>query len=284
MLTAALELGGTHASTGLVAVGRGAPALHDQQRAQLDSRATLDRVLASLDDTCAAVIAPGRPWAIALPGPFDYTHGIGGRHTDGKFHAFADVDLRALLTERWQASRISFCNDAHAFAAGAWDAYGRPVRLFAMTLGTGIGSAFLHAGRLADDPELPAELYREPQPDGRSLEDHFGPRALVDRHNLSGHTTVGSFRDLAALARKNVSVRRMVTAHMTGLVDALAPWWRGFRPEIIVIGGSVCHAWDIFGTTIRERVTHHLGNEVRVQAVTDTESVSLVGAVIAGTL
>lgn len=282
MLTAALELGGNHASAGLVGLARAVPALHDQHHRRLDARAPLPDLLAELDAACASLIAPGRPWAIAIPGPFDYATGRGGRHTAGKFNAFAGVDVGALLTRRWQAASVRFCNDAHAFGVGAARAYGHPGRVFAMTLGSGIGTAFIEAGHPCGDPRLPGELYREPLPDGRSLEDAYGPQAAVDRHNLTHPRSVGSFRELAALAREDAGARALVADHMTALVDAVARWWTHFRPEMVVLGGSVCHAWDVFGEAIVARVGGHLGPGVRVRAVTDTPSVALVGAAVLG--
>lgn len=283
MLTAALELGGHHASTGLVGLTSPTVKLHDQQRVAVDSRAPLSELLASLGHVCASLITPGRRWAIALPGPFDYVNGRGGRHTDGKYNAFNGVDLRALLSERWSASHISFCNDADAFGAGAWLYHGMPQRLFAMTLGTGIGSAFITDGRPTQDAALPSELYCETLADGRSLEDTFGPQSVVDRHNLHNPArTVGSFRELADLARQDAAVSDAVATTMSGLADAIAPWLLRFRPETVVFGGSVCRAWDVFGAGITARIGAALGPDVPVRVMSDTETLSLVGATSLG--
>ncbi|GAA1708368.1 ROK family protein [Propioniferax innocua] len=283
MLTAVLELGGSHASAGLVGLSGATPALHDHRHTMLDTRQPLPELLADLDQACEALIVPGRPWVVAVPGPFDYANGIGGRHTDGKFNAFGGVDLRRLLTDRWKASSIRFCNDAHAFGVGAWSLYERPARLFAMTLGSGIGSAFIADGVPSDDPRLPSEIYREPTGDGRSLEGAYGPQAAVDRHNLGGpEQSVGSYKELAALARNDAAARELVVSHMVGLVDVITPWLEHFRPEMMVLGGSVCHAWDVFGASILERVRVNLGPGVAVRAVADTESVALVGGAVFG--
>lgn len=280
MLTAALELGGSHASAGLVATSGSAPALHNHQHLAMDTRVDLPTLLDNLDRACEGLIAPGRPWVVAIPGPFDYENAIGGRHVDGKFRALDGVDVRALLTERWQAGSMSFCNDADAFGAGVWDGYGRPHRLFALTLGSGIGAAFIADGRPVTEG-VPEDLYREPWTDGRTLEDHFGPQSLVDRFNLStDRYNVGSFKELAALARTDAAVRELVVDHMARFVDALNTWWQDFDPDTVVLGGSVCHAWDVFGECIRERVAALRGPDVAVRAVTDTESVALVGAAL----
>src|SRR5688572_21060975 len=85
---------------------------------------------------------------VAVPGPFDYERGISlVRHKLLELHG---VDLRSELAAAlgFAPSSIRFLNDAAAFALGEWwvGAARGHRRAVGITLGTGLGSAFLDAG------------------------------------------------------------------------------------------------------------------------------------------
>ena len=114
-----------------------------------------DAPAAEILDGLAACVAAlgeldGRVLAAAVPGPFDYDAGIGRYRDVGKYEALNGVDVRAGLTERLPSppARITFLNDAQAFGLGEWlTGAGRPyTRVLAITLGTGVGSAFVDDG------------------------------------------------------------------------------------------------------------------------------------------
>lgn len=98
---------------------------------------------------------PGARWGVAVPGPFDYAKGVALFAGVGKFEALYGVDVRAaLLGGLWQRpGDVVFLNDAHAFLAGEWTggaAHGHR-RAVGITLGTGVGSAFLADGLIRED-------------------------------------------------------------------------------------------------------------------------------------
>jgi glucokinase len=180
---AVLEVGGTHVSAAWV--DRDGWQVEQVSRAELDPAADAERLLAGLAAAGARLAAPaGTAWGMAMPGPFDYAGGVAHYTGVGKFEGLAGVDVRSALYERLpeQPGSISFVNDASAFLIGEWligTARGA-TRCAAVTLGTGIGSAFLDRGRVVDSgPDVPpqAEVHLLTHA-GSPLEDWVSRRAL----------------------------------------------------------------------------------------------------------
>ena len=120
--------------------------------------------------------------SVAVPGPFDYA----ARHRPlprvAKFDALNGVDVGAALVERGIKGPIGFTSDAQAFLrgeaiAGAAIGYARAM---GVTLGTGVGSAFLADGVMVDTgPLVPPEGRIDlTTVDGAPLEDTVSRRAL----------------------------------------------------------------------------------------------------------
>ncbi|MDO5499120.1 MAG: hypothetical protein Q4F67_05485 [Propionibacteriaceae bacterium] len=247
--------------------------LSDFSRHPLDSAAPLAGFLATVR-TATRGLNPPQRWAVAIPGPFDYARGIGGVHPAGKLAGLAGVEVRPALAEVLSAAEVAFVNDAAAFAAGQAVTEPGISRLLALTFGSGIGSTFIEGGRPVLDDRVPpgGEVYCLPAGTA-TIESRFGPAALAAARGCD------SFRALSAYAREDAVVADSVRADFVGLADALAPWLVSFAPELVVCGGGVCHAWDLFGEAFTERLRAHAGAGLRVVAVTDTERVALRGAV-----
>lgn len=101
---------------------------------------------------------------IAMPGPFDYENGI-SLMQQGKFIDLYQVHIKEELAERLSVSidQIHFVNDAGAFLEG--EVFGGCVqnetRVFGITLGTGLGTAF-YDGIAATDEDYGILLSERP--------------------------------------------------------------------------------------------------------------------------
>lgn len=268
-----LEIGGSH-----VCVGRVDPVslkLSDFERHPIDSAADSASLTAALGAAVGRLPTPlPHRWAVALPGPFDYRTGFGGHHPAGKFAAWAGRDVGSLLSRLLTADRITIVNDAAAFALGRYSQSRGTTRLVGLTLGSGIGSAFIEAGRPVTDARVPpgGEVYAQPWGPGHTVEARLGPSALA---RASGH---GSFRELAEAARGDAALHRWMIGEFCGLADALAPWLQTFAPQVIACGGGACRAWDLFGEPFTERLAAWCP-QVEVTAEVETERTAMQGAV-----
>jgi glucokinase len=194
------------------------------------------------------------PVSIAVPGPFDYTSGIARYHGVAKFDALNGVDVGKALSARGVTGPIGFTPDAQAFLrgeaiAGAAVGYARAM---GVTLGTGVGSAFLADGVMIDDgPLVPPEGRIDlTTVDGAPLEDTVSRRALLkawrSRASPGNGSADGDVRELADHARAGAPVEAAVVRQaFHALGRAVAPWVTAFRPAVLVVGGGMSAAWDL---------------------------------------
>ncbi|WP_419999218.1 ROK family protein [Streptomyces boninensis] len=301
-----LEVGGTHVVAAMVdleGVGAGvgpgsgdaarfgaAPAVRCQARRALDAAADADTVLGAVL-RCGAELSvpPGAVWGVAVPGPFDYARGIALFEGVGKFDALHGVDVRKVLLHGLpgRPRDVVFLNDAHAFLLGeahAGAAAGHR-RAIGITLGTGVGSAFLADGELrAEGPGVPPEgrvdLLRI---NGRPLEDTVSRRAIVAGY-AAGDTDTGAVVDVLEIAVRaragEESATRILHTTFHTLGATLAPHANAFGATALVIGGSMSRSWDLVASPLRAGLGH---TPVSVQRSTLDAAAPLLGAALAAT-
>ncbi|HET6210540.1 MAG TPA: ROK family protein [Jatrophihabitans sp.] len=279
-----LEVGGTHVTAAWVD-----PAgwqVHGQRRHPLQADASGEQLLVELAAAGAELRAgPGAAWGIAMPGPFDYQAGIARYSGVGKFEGLAGHDVRSALCRLLphRPGSISFVNDASAFLIGEWliGAAAGARRCAALTLGTGIGSAFLDAGRVVDTgptvpPQAEVHLLRHA---GRPLEDWVSRRALRREYARLSPGQQPDVRELAELAR---SGDRLALAVFQRAFDVLGqvvgPWLDRFGADHLVIGGAISGAWDLIEAPLRNGLA--AGSDCRyvIAVAARPELAPLVGA------
>lgn len=251
---AALDVGGSHVSSALVDAGAGA-LIGASHRLELDGAAPAAAIVDALARAGRALpVGDPLAWGVAMPGPFDYSGGVGLFDGVGKFEALRGLDLRGALTARLPGPprEILFVNDADAFTLGEW-AHGAASglrRCTGLTLGTGIGTGWVVDGRIvASGPGLP--------PDGRAhhltiggtpLEEVVSRRAIRRDYQAGNGDADADVRTIAGRARRGEPLARAVLASsMHALGAALAPCFRDFAPDVVVVGGSMARSWDLLG-------------------------------------
>jgi glucokinase len=232
----ALELGGSHVSSALVELESGR--VDRLTRDSLDpgaSRETLLDVLGAAADRVRAAARIG----FAVPGPFDHERGICLIRGLAKLEGLYGVDLGAALD-----LEAEFVNDAEAFLLGeaaAGAACGHD-RALGITLGTGLGSAFLARDELVRDG-------REVPPGGDLHVVPFRGGAVEDVISARG-IRASTGRDpgpLAVLAdRRDAEAVAAYARFGADLAEFLEPWLEAFRPSVVVVGGGIAGAWRHF--------------------------------------
>ncbi|AQA13539.1 hypothetical protein BV401_27015 [Streptomyces malaysiensis subsp. malaysiensis] len=225
-------------------------------------------------------------WGIAVPGPFDYARGIARYHGVGKFASLDGLAVGDLLAPRLnpRPTRLRFLNDASAFALGArLTAHPGSRRLVAITLGTGVGSAFLDRGTIVeDDPRVPPEGRVDLLTvDGRPLEDTVSTRAMTAQYTDRTGCPVDGLRELTArAAADDATARDIITSALHALGGALAPWLTAFEADTVVFGGSITAAWPLIGPPLTAGLSHHTPSLARLtlSARADGEDQALLGA------
>lgn len=288
----AMEIGGTHVAVAMVELDGPAIVPGTHRREPLDAEAEAVAILGVLVGCATRLDAlPGATWGCAIPGPFDYAAGIGRFEGVAKFTSLNGIDVgRGLLAGLPPESRIVFLNDAEAFLIGEWaaGAAGGHDRVAGITLGTGIGSAFLAGGVIVDEgPDVPphGEVHLLTI-DGRPLEETVSRRGILAAHRrLRGSESRLSERapdvhELALMARDGDEVaRRSIHEPLLALGMALAPWLDRFGATAIVVGGSMAASWDLVEPALRSG----LGSSVALLPASRPDEAALLGAAVYAT-
>lgn len=269
-----LEIGGSHVTA--ARVRQSDWSVEIVARSSLDPHAPADQLVADLAAAGRAVLTDGL--RLAMPGPFDYTAGVAWYQGVQKFDALYGVDLRARLAEALDlpGTALRFVNDAEAFAVGEWTAgttRGR-TSCVGVTLGTGVGSAFLREGkaiRAGSDVPPNGELFRVTPP----IEDHMSHRAIVAAYERATGEELPGVREIAERAEsgQRQAIDVLNTAFIA-LAEALSPWLKSFGAEAVVLGGAISGAFDL----TRPAFEAALGIPIPITVTANTEHSAIVGA------
>lgn len=283
----AVEIGGSHVSAALVGATEGKLRHGSLHRRSLSPGGSRDELLNAILSTArAAHPRPAAKWGVAVPGPFDYAHGISRIRGVAKLEGLYGINLREALARALDArpEAIVFLNDADAFLLGeAWAGAARGcARAIGVTLGTGLGSAFLADGLIVDaghgvPPEGRLDLLML---DGAPAEERISGRGLLRGHRLvtGGRMAITNAAELATMARHgDDAALRAFDRLGDDLGRVLAPWLAAFGPECLVIGGSIARAWDLFAPALRRRLPA-LQTSFRCEIARDIEAAALLGA------
>ncbi|GIO33328.1 MULTISPECIES: ROK family protein [Paenibacillus] len=290
----AFDVGGTYVKAGIVGIDGSlfGPLCSFPARSG-DPKEALLQYFTKLVATQGKRIPDGcaiRGVGLAFPGPFDYERGVCLTRGLNKFEALYGVNLKEELTARiaaipelegkWSgAPAVVIENDAALFALGeyAFDAGRSGVRTMYLTIGTGLGSAFLCRGKLIKRGVGVPEggwLYRLPYREG-VLDDYISRRGIVrlaEELGIQGMTSgEEDVKRLAERAYAGEAQAVQLFSHFgERLSEALLPWLRSFRPDSVVIGGQIAKSADLF-------VSDQLGG-VPVRIAADTSISVLRGA------
>ncbi|MFE0417936.1 ROK family protein [Streptomyces tendae] len=283
-----LEIGGTHVTAALVDLSAGT--VHGRPaREPLTPQGGAEEILGRLARAASRLEAPpSATWGVAVPGPFDYAAGVALFQGVGKFDSLYGTDVGAALRARIRPApaALRFVNDADAFGIGehTGGAAAGHARAVCLTLGSGVGSAFLVDGMPVNDgPLVPPEgSAHRLVLDGRPLEETVSRRAIraaYARAQDGDPDDVPDVRGIAARARAGDAPAGTVLAHaFRALGVAMAPWTIRFGAGVLVVGGSISASWDLVVAPLREGLSDGGAAGLRVAPALLPDTASLLGA------
>ena len=252
------DIGGSHISCALIDL--------DHQMILPESRITLPVNNAAKSDEILGVwaeavseailgIEPGELAGVgfAMPGPFDYVNGIALFERVEKYLGLHGVNVSEGLRKILKLSGktpFRYMNDATAFAVGeAWMGEASGVKKsVSITLGTGFGSAFIDDGIPVVDREDTPKMgcvWHLPFKEGIA-DDYFSTRWYVkSMEALTGQIMPG-VREIAEEARRNPLIARLFEEFGSNIGTFLGEWLNHFEAEVLVIGGNMAGAADLF--------------------------------------
>lgn len=221
----------------------------------------------------------------AMPGPFDYVKGVPlFTGENEKYENIYGLNVPQALREYLDLGDnfpIRFINDATAFAIGE-DWVGKAEgarRSLSITLGTGFGSAFMRDGiPVAQGDEVPEQgcLWHVPFEDGIG-DDYFSTRGIVKRYNKKTGKEVRSAKEVAEAALTDEAAKSIFEDFGEKLVVFLKPWFVKFDVEVLVIGGNISRAFDLFSPSLKASLLKD-GLKVRVEISDLKDTASIIGS------
>jgi Transcriptional regulator/sugar kinase len=291
-LAIGVDIGGSHISC--AAVNLAAKRYFPETLAEntLNNHAGADEIIGiwvktieeAIQKTNAAEIAG---IGFAMPGPFDYDRGI-ALFDEGvqKYENLYGLNVAQAIRKQMNLPEdfpIRFINDATAFAI-AEDWIGKSAgtsRSLAITLGTGFGSAFLRNRiPVISGDEVPAMGYVYHLPfEGGNADDYFSTRGLLKRYEMKTGQKLSGVKELAYEAERNQIILGLFSDFGLKLGVFMKPWLQKFGVEVLVIGGNISNAFDLFGASLLSYLKENQ-IQTKVEISELKETASMIGSAV----
>ena len=262
----ALDVGGSSVKSVLVA--RGQRILGSVRVDAIHSQASADQIL----NTLAVIIKSYLQniggvcrIAFAFPGPFDYEQGLSLIQNQDKYDSLYGLYVGAKLREILgiPALEMRFRNDADAAILGEalYGAGAAYSRLLGLTLGTGLGSAFVAEGNLiAEGDNVPPHgwLYSCMFKNQRA-DDLFSTRGLLARLHKRGIDAIDIVSVFEVADEDRAVLAEAFASFGADLGSFLKPFVSTFQADAVLVTGGIAEAWDVFAPSL----SHTLSVPVR---------------------
>ncbi len=275
-----VDIGGTHISAAAVDLDNRTVLAGTEIRAHVDAQGTAEEILKVwfevIEKTTLKVSASLKGIGFAMPGPFDYQGGISLIKNMHKYDSLYGLNIKELLAQRLgiPVSLIQMRNDAEAFVAG--EVMGGAARgvdhAIGITLGTGLGSAKSHFG-ITEDVNRGSSYFK----DGIA-EDYISTRWFLKRYNELTGLKVPGVKELLDKGANDSNVQQLLNEFCTNLALFLQAFIREEGAEVVVVGGSIANAFELFYPQLRQFLPQE-HKKVMIKKAVLGESAALIGAV-----
>ncbi|MGQ8336218.1 ROK family protein [Sunxiuqinia sp. A32] len=222
---------------------------------------------------------------IAMPGPFDYTNGVALFTKDvNKFENLYGVNVAVELKKVLDLPDnvpIRFVNDATAFAIGdAWKGKSsNSKRTIAITLGTGLGVAFIESGiPVLERNDVPPKgcLYHLPYKDSIA-NDYFCTGWFVNEYAKRTGKSAHGVKEIARQTDANPELIEIFNEFGASLAEFLSLWIQRFNADCLVLGGNIARAFELFGPAFSS-VLERRSIDIKIQLSNQMESSAMMGS------
>ncbi|HEX2969087.1 MAG TPA: ROK family protein [Bacteroidales bacterium] len=253
------DIGGSHITCAAVNLDSGAILRDTMAERAVDNKAQAATIIKTWSEAVGESISKIKDGKLkgigfAMPGPFDYVKGISYIKGVDKYENLYGFNITDAISSTLDLNvdvPIRFINDASAFAVGeAWAGSARKYsRSVSITFGTGFGSAFI-ADKIpvCDGDQAPRLgcIYHIPYKEGIA-DDYFSTRWFLKQYKAIKGKELSGVKELASLSEVDKVVRDLFHEFGEKAARFLAPWLRNFEAEILVVGGNISHAYNLFG-------------------------------------
>ncbi|WP_066195829.1 ROK family protein [Gracilibacillus timonensis] len=224
----------------------------------------------------------------AFPGPFDYENGICYVKDVDKFNSIYGLNIRTEIWKRLMRKRVChriskdaiffFQNNVSMFAIGEWKNRqfdSKVTRGLFLTVGNGVGSAFLENGKIITDRfDVPPNgwIYKLPFYDS-IVDDYISHRGIMRIANEIG---LSENIDEIIESYQLGDDRAIELFNQFGryFSEVLAMINHQFKAEVIVIGGEIAKIYPYYENSL---VEHSENNETPIRWSRQTELCTFKG-------
>ncbi len=285
-----VDVGGSHISSAAYSADEKRFLSQTLAESKVDNKKPADEIIFTWAKTISETIEKARPHEIsgigfAMPGPFDYFNGIAlFQQMTNKYENLYGINIAHEISHALGLGAnipVRFINDAAAFAIGESVAGCATAvsRCLAITLGTGFGSSFIKDQLpVVSGDTVPPEgmVYHLPFEKGVA-DDYFSTRGLLGRYSDQTGVHLPGVRELAEKASYDAVAQELFCDLGTKLGFFLKPWIQKFGVQVLVIGGNISNAFNLFGDSLVE-VYAESGINLSIKISDLNEMASMIGA------
>ncbi len=276
--TIGADIGGGHILSAAIDNQKNELLTHTRAYQKVNNKGSLDEILTSWAAALNRTLEGLDPDEIAgigfaMPGAFNYKEGIGKFESGNKkYLALYDVHVETALKPYLTPGddlAFRYLNDATSFAVGeAWVGKAKgAAKSIAITLGTGLGSAFIDRGvPVVTREDVPREgcLWHLPFKEAL-VDDYFSNRWFTNTYQERFGRSVAGVKELAEAADDSPNVKNLFVEFGKNLGEMFTPWLQIFPAEKIVMGGNISGAFTLFGPSmLRYFRDHQIKTEVEI--------------------
>ena len=262
-LIGAVDLGGTKIISG-VFTPRGEP-LGEPNSTPSGAESSPETVVGNICDNflaglerCGRSLAEVRRLGVGVPTTLRYSTGL--IDPSPNLPTMSDYPLGKVLSERLGLT-VVLENDANCFilgeqARGAAKGY---ANCCGVTLGTGLGLGIILGGKLLHgDYDCAGEIWNCPyEGKGKNLESRASGSAIVSEYEKTARVRLDGGEIYQKALAGDPLARKVFHGFGQALGHGLSYVVNLLDPGIIVVGGSVSRAWELFAGPLLETVHHH---------------------------
>jgi glucokinase len=284
-----VDVGGSHISCALVDINAIEILDGSMQRSSYDHTSDKISILKNWSDTIEKTIQSVplkdeiQGIGFAFPGPFNYSEGIA--MMTHKMKALYGLNLTLELSKHLTFQKqldMRYINDATCFAIGeAFMGKGKEGnKLTVITLGTGLGSAFL-------DNKVPV-IHREDTPEQGCLwhlpysqgiaDEYFSTTWFKKKYYELTSKEIAGVKELVFDNKKDPHVKDIFETFGNNLGTFLSPYLTNFQTDTLIVGGNISKALDHFIAPLTKNL--RTTNPVDIIKSDLLEDAAVIGAAI----
>lgn len=288
-LAIGVDIGGSHINCCALDVDNNELVKESQTIVKVDGHAEADEIiqkwLEALNNTLDKVnFKELTGIGFAIPGPFDYTNGIGKYEVVDKFEHLNKVNIEKEIRKGLALDNnipIRFINDATAFALGeASSEQGKGYEKVAViTLGTGLGSAFIDdlipvvTGKKV--PEFGC-VWHLPFKDGIA-DEYFSTRWFINEYFKLTNKKESGVKPIADMVIDDPVAKQLFNSFGVNLASFMLPYLSQFDAQVLVIGGNIAGAFPLFKNSFKEKLKEN-GLDIDISVSELKEDAAILGS------